>query len=223
MIISLGSLLSCCMVPSSNKFIIKELDRNVRVFLSLLERVHKSMRTVNEKPIWSTSYSYACLMNLPKVMEKYGSLRNLWEGSLSGEGIIRYVKPHVHRFTKCWHTKLAEDVLQEKSTSEIIFKMTKESARFTKLLNYCTYGSLEIIQNAMISALTPISVVVNALGEVYCVIDKASVREIKIKQYVAECFGLEYFVVENTNVVRKANIDELDIKHYALLFPLIMI
>ena len=105
--------------------------------------------------------------------------------------------------------------------SEIIFKMTKESARFTKLLNYRTYGSLENIQNAMISALTPISVVVNALGEVYCVIDKASICEIKIKQYVAECFGLEYFVFENTNVVKKANIDELDIKHYALLLPLI--
>lgn len=111
MIISLGSLLSCCMVPSSNRLIIQELDRNVRVFLSLLERVHKSMRRVNDKPIWGTSYSYPCLMNLPKVMEKYGALRNIWEGSIEGEGFIKRVKPHVHRFTKNWHANLAEDVL----------------------------------------------------------------------------------------------------------------
>ena len=116
---------------------------------------------------------------------------------------------------------MAEDVLQEKSMSEIIYKMTEESARFTKLLNYRTYGSLEIIQSAMRSALTPISVIVNVLGEVYCVIDKASICEIKIKQYVAECFGLEYFVFENTNVLKKANIDDQVIRHYALLLPLL--
>ena len=34
MIISLRSLLSCCMVPSFDKFIIQKLDRNMRVFLS---------------------------------------------------------------------------------------------------------------------------------------------------------------------------------------------
>ena len=105
--------------------------------------------------------------------------------------------------------------------SEIIYKMTEESDRFTKLLNYRTYGSLEIIQSAMRSALTLISVIVNVLGEVYWVIDKASICEIKIKQYVAECFGLEYFVFENTNVLKKANIDDQVIRHYALLLPLL--
>ena len=125
-------------------------------------------------------------MNLPKVMEKYGSLRNIWEGSIEGEGFIKRVKPHVHRFTKNWHTKLAEDVLQEKSMSEIISNVTNKCPRFTQLLNYHTYGSLEILQNAMGSAMTPISVIVNVLGELYCVIDNAYICEIKTKWYVSQ-------------------------------------
>ena len=39
--------------------------------------------------------------------------------------------------------------------------------------------------------------------------------------YFSEWFGLEYFVFQNTNVLKKTNIDDLVIQHYALLLPLL--
>ena len=81
---------------------IDNVDKSVRIFLSYLEMVDKCMRNGKRDPIWSTSYSYICLLNIPDVLKKYGSLRNLWEGGFAGEGIIKKVKPLVHRFTKLW-------------------------------------------------------------------------------------------------------------------------
>lgn len=82
------------------------------------------MREQAAKPVWSTRYSHTCRMNLSKVMEKYGSLQNLWEGSIRGED----------RFTKNWHIKLAENYFQENSIYQIIFKMKNDTYRNTELL-----------------------------------------------------------------------------------------
>ena len=89
MIIFLSHVLAGSMDPLVDEKTIKGVDRSVRIFLSYLDIVDKCRRNWKRGPVWFTSYSYMCCLNIPDVLKKYGSLRNLWEGGFAGEGIIK--------------------------------------------------------------------------------------------------------------------------------------
>ena len=43
-------------------------------------------------PLWISSYNFMCLPKGTNVIQKYGPLGNLWEGSLMGEKILSLTK-----------------------------------------------------------------------------------------------------------------------------------
>jgi hypothetical protein len=63
----------------------------VRVFLTNYSEFEESIYN-NPIPRWLTSYNFLSLLNLPKVIDNYTSLRYLWEGKQHGEGYLRSVK-----------------------------------------------------------------------------------------------------------------------------------
>ena len=77
MITSLSRVLAYSMDPLVDDQKIDNVDKSVRIFLSYLEIVDKCMRNGKRNPVWSTSYSYICLLNIPDVLKKYGSSQNL--------------------------------------------------------------------------------------------------------------------------------------------------
>ena len=69
MITSLSRVLAYSMDPLVDDQKIDNVDKSVRIFLSYLEIVDKCMRNGKRNPVWSTSYSYICLLNIPDVLK----------------------------------------------------------------------------------------------------------------------------------------------------------
>ena len=77
------------------------MDREIEIYLTNVHVVYKEIQSYNssnKNPIdyyWLKKYNFLSLLNIPKTMERYGPLINLWEGSNQGEGYLRYVKPKI--------------------------------------------------------------------------------------------------------------------------------
>jgi hypothetical protein len=65
----------------------------------------------SEKPTWITSYNFICLTNIPKIMQQFGPVRNLWEGGDQGEKNIRVVKPLWIEYHNYWGVNLMTNAL----------------------------------------------------------------------------------------------------------------
>ena len=73
-----------------------------------------------EKPGWVTSYNMASLMNVPKAMERYGPLIDLWEGKILGEGFVCQSRSKIpDGMKKGWQKRLLERLLVSKSLDAI--------------------------------------------------------------------------------------------------------
>ena len=73
---------------------------------------------------WLTCGNFLCLLNIPRIMKQFGPLRNLWEGKIHGEQIIRSVKPEVATvFLSRWHTCLLERIHKKQGMEVVIHHM----------------------------------------------------------------------------------------------------
>lgn len=86
----------------------------------------KKKSKVAHTPKWLSSGNFLCLLNLPRIMKQFGPLRNLWEGKIHGEQILRSVKPEVATvFLSRWHTCLLERI-QKKQGMEVVIRHMQE-------------------------------------------------------------------------------------------------
>ena len=92
---AMGRFVGAAMQPVFDELMVVTLDFYVKCFLTYYELLDRGMRDKDKPPSWVTSYNFLCLLNLPATACFYGPLRNLWEGGLNGEGIIRFVKREI--------------------------------------------------------------------------------------------------------------------------------
>ena len=68
------------------------MDREIRLCLSDVNIVNKSLSKNNKDPVLLKKYNFQSLFNLLYVENMYGPLVNLWEGINQGKGYLRHVK-----------------------------------------------------------------------------------------------------------------------------------
>ena len=92
------------------------LDNAIKIFLTQFNKFDESIKIKkNEKPQWISSYNYLCLLNLPTIAQKFGPLKNIWEGGYIGEGYLRIVKPYMKRgLGKNWEQNIHRGVIERK-------------------------------------------------------------------------------------------------------------
>ena len=90
---SLSIALSYAMSDEVDESIIVSTDRHLRIFLSHCEEVSQKLYPDKSKSKLESSYSYLAVLQIVSIMKTYGSVRNLWEGSFQGEGILSEIKP----------------------------------------------------------------------------------------------------------------------------------
>ena len=139
---SLYYMLSLILARTSSHEHVKRTDRNIKLFLSNLDRLQKMLQkeTVNNgqeihKPIWFTKYNYLSLLNIPQSMINYGPTVNYWEGSLKGEGYVKYVKPKLTNVKgKNWQKNTHNKLLEEVTIDQVVEEYTRfnESCRLMK-------------------------------------------------------------------------------------------
>jgi hypothetical protein len=83
----------------------KECEWRVQQFLTNVHELDSVIKEVSGPPdakeeglpAWCTTFSFVNLLVFPSAMDKWGPMRNLWEGGVIGEGIIKSLKPLVPR------------------------------------------------------------------------------------------------------------------------------
>lgn len=97
---------------------IEHVEALVRMFLINYDRMDV---LINEGPVpsWITKFNMLCLLNLPDILRKYGSIRNLWEGGKDGESYVQTVKSHLKAgLVNEWQTWVITNLYKEKIYDE---------------------------------------------------------------------------------------------------------
>jgi hypothetical protein len=118
----LSQMVSAIMTCTGNEDTIREAEYEIKMFLSLVDRIDKSMKVtasnkrIRWKPKWISMYNFICLLNIPNIIRKYGPIRNIWEGAVQGEGYIRKIKPLLSSgLRKNWQVAKMKKLLQQDS------------------------------------------------------------------------------------------------------------
>lgn len=95
-----------------------KLEALVRYFLINYDNVTDGQLKKGLAP-WITHYNMLCLLNLPNVVRKYGSMRNIWEGGMDGEAYVKKAKNKLKAgLVNKWQVWAIESLLKEELYAE---------------------------------------------------------------------------------------------------------
>jgi hypothetical protein len=100
--ISLNNLLASAMSRCVDGIVIAKAEIAIRLYLSTYDRIEQKAPAQRKnakdlkKPAVVSAYNNLCLLNIPRVMEEFGPLPDLWEGGIKGEGFLPQVKALYH-------------------------------------------------------------------------------------------------------------------------------
>ena len=94
--------LSHLMSESSNDTHARVCYIHVKRLLNDIEAVDQVVRGNEEKPVWHQKYNLLCLLNCKEDMQRYGPARGRWEGDVSGEKNIQFLKDGFKGFHTNW-------------------------------------------------------------------------------------------------------------------------
>lgn len=131
------------MSPTSTKSDIHALPAIIRQFLIKYDKFDVKVNE-HKDPSWIRQYNFMSLLDIPSTISIYGSMRNLWEGGIDGEGYLRYVKPELTSglvnkweswcITNLLHKKVYSDLLEHPNTKEnFLIELRKECRVYRKL------------------------------------------------------------------------------------------
>ena len=87
--ISVNNLLACAMSRRVDKIVIAKTEIAIRLYLSTYDRIEQKAPLPRKntsdlrKPAVVSAYNNLCLLNIPRVMEEFGPLPDLWEGGIA--------------------------------------------------------------------------------------------------------------------------------------------
>ena len=105
----------------------------------------------------------------------------------------------------------------------IINELQQKQNSVATVKNYYRYKSMEELNSAVRGKRRPISVVIISSGDMYACIQSDSLCMIKVVEYFSQCCGLHYFICFNTNVMIETSVKSLNIDHFGLLLPLLVV
>lgn len=126
MLVALDEMLSSIMVDEVVPGVtVPTMELKIKTFLTEFDLLDQQLKTPKDKPKVVTSFNYMCLLNLPALTERFGPLRNLWEGSYKGEGYIGKCKSFLRNGQKTnFECHAMTNVLTEMSLEQLTDGMT---------------------------------------------------------------------------------------------------
>ena len=207
-----------------NPYIINEINRHIRLFLHHINVVDEALSDIGAKPLLHTSYSYLSLPGLIQVIEEYGSVRNVWEGSIEGEGILADIKPLIKDLRKNWNINAGLKHHRMKSMKKVMEPYMDESKRndmYTSM-KHCSYQSKDHLINLFNENKKPVSILILKDGS--HVVELSGDKYVTVEQedYSLFHFGLHYWNwhINDEEVTMDVNI--FDVEHYCILLPLLI-
>lgn len=71
-------------------------ELKIKHFLAEFDLLNQAYLEDGQKPKVIAASNYLTLLNLPRILERFGPLRKLWEGDFCGEKYVQVIKPSLH-------------------------------------------------------------------------------------------------------------------------------
>ena len=207
-----------------------DTDRHIKMFLTQLSRLDSEMKgDKSEKPVWITSWTYLCLLNVKRNMQQHGSLRNYYGGKPLGEGIVRKVKPLMSRFTPSWETVTTEKYYQHKTMHRLSSQKANnntedfsdgEDSSVSAPKNFVFYSSIHKVKKKMKNQ-QPVSGFLTHHDEYIIMIDGGRCCKIIPDKFMSQIVGMNYFSWEFQKKNTMKFTEDLIPKHFILFLPLL--
>jgi hypothetical protein len=126
-LVALDAMMSWLMVEQiDDNSYYTELERKIRIFLSLYADMDARLTKLGGTPTWLTRPNFLSLLNLPETIRRFGPIRNLWEGFWMGEGILRFIKPDmIHGLRKYWQRSTMNSLMRKKGMKIIVGRLAE--------------------------------------------------------------------------------------------------
>jgi hypothetical protein len=231
---SMLSMLSHIMAAEIDEDHILEVERHVKLFLSMFDKFDSCMRGEKDTPTWITSFNYICLLNIADAMREFGPMRNLWEGGSQGEAFLRVVKPQTTAANsvgrKNWQVNLMLKILRNMAMALLVAKQAeKKNNQKSENTGNENEGYLAKMYHAYDSASQllhffskrlPLSVIKLESGEFACVVTGKKIVTITCGDYIGVTNGCHYHQWKFDNY-NPTQLDESEkIQNYCLLLPM---
>lgn len=128
---ALTCMVSRIMQRQSNEASILDLDRHIKIFLSVLHELDDALS--DKVSVIATKPNLACLLYLANEFRHFGPLRNFWDGGPMGEGIFRFLKPLINSgVTRSGWSRSAMRQFYRRLGMKHLTRMVGEQSTFTE-------------------------------------------------------------------------------------------
>ena len=216
---SLSIALSYAMSNEVDESIIVSTDRHLHIFFSHCGEVSEKLYPDKSKSKLESSYSYLAVLQIVSIMKTYRCVRNLWEGSFQGEGILSEIKPLISDLRCNWHLNAGQKHHIGKSLKLIMEKYVQDSSESYIPLNHCCYLKTEDVKN-MFHEGTALSVVHHIHDDFFIVLKNNQRIIVETLNFKMMYFGMAYFHWKIQEDSVPFNQEEMKVDFYADLLPL---
>jgi hypothetical protein len=138
-----------------------KLEAVIRYFLIYYDKIDVILGEEGV-PGWIKQYNMMCLLNLPNVIKRFGSLRNIWEGGNDGEAILKRVKNQMKSgLVNEWEIWVINNLIKDEVYSNWESSINKQEIKNNYIRMECkTYVSRNIIKKHIEKRL-PLSGIIN--------------------------------------------------------------
>ena len=183
---------SYAMAENVDEETIEQADRHFRIFLSMTEKLTSKLYPNNIKSKLESSYSYLAVLEIVTIMSKYGCVRNVWEGSYQGEGILKELKPIISDLRMNWHVNAGERHHKKKSLKRILETYVEKDTSFYQSINVCKYENQETVIE-MFENRKSLSVFHHNKNGYFILIEGGKKMKLHLNDFKVEHVGLSYF------------------------------
>ena len=122
----LNKMISFMMSMETTREDIDTLEGIIRTFLIIYDKIDVGMDNKDE-PSFMRQYNFLCLLNVPDNMRKFGSMRNIWEGGIVGEGYLRGMKRELKQgMIGSWQVWTLKNILEKDLYDDLIKQKHKK-------------------------------------------------------------------------------------------------
>ncbi len=125
------------MQVTHDKWSINRTEARVKAFLSEIERLDVMLQPARTKPLYLAKYNFPSLLRAVTHLRKFGNIRDLHEGGIEGEGMVKVLRPLVPRGLKPnFATHLLRKVLRDSTLDRIMQNLdTNERTDGSSMVN----------------------------------------------------------------------------------------
>lgn len=142
----------CCLclisrLMTSQAVTIEELERHVKIFLSILDLCERLTFTESDNGMfWFKRSNFLCLLNLPNQIDTFGPIRKYWEGNR--ERFIQEVKPLMKHTRET--TSFLKIQLEKMMKYQLLKNLSKQSlgkSTYNRFKKFSVYSNIdEVVQ-----------------------------------------------------------------------------